>query len=1169
MSTEVMLKDVNIDDKYTVEKGRVFISGTQALVRLLMLQRQRDALKGLNTAAYISGYRGSPLGNVDMEIWRSKKLVEENHITFNPGLNEDLAATAVWGSQQVNVNPGAKYDGVFGMWYGKHPGVDRSGDAFRHGNHFGTDPAGGVLAIAGDDPACKSSSIPGQTELSFQDQQIPVLAPTNVQEFLDYGAYGYDLSRYSGCWVAMKVVTENVESTVSAIVDPERIKTVPPASHVLPEGGLGPRWPDTALEQEARLRNQKMPAVMAFMKANRLDRVALDVPNAKIGIVSSGKPFADVMQALDMLGIDEETAAAIGLKVYKVGMIWPLEPTGLMEFAEGLDEIFVIEEKRAFLEPQIKEMLFNMRDKFRSVVVGKHDDKGETLIPETGETSPQLVAHALARRLDLHLDRTREDINEDIQNKLALLDARDRGSNLPKSGVVRMPYFCSGCPHNSSTKVPDGSRAAAGIGCHTMAIWMNRSTGAYTQMGGEGATWMGQAPFTDEKHIFQNLGDGTYFHSGYLAIRAAVAAKTQITYKILFNNAVAMTGGQSHDGDLTPEAVSKQVAAEGVKRIAVVSDGVEYVAPPSAFAPIATFHHRSDLDAVQRELRDFEDVSVLLYVQTCAAEKRRLRKRNEFPDPNRRVFINDEVCEGCGDCGIKANCVSIMPKETDLGRKRRIDQSACNKDFSCVDGFCPSFVTVVNGKPRKKLGNTSTQSDVSIPELPTPVLPSLDTPHGVIVAGIGGTGVVTIGAILGMAAHLEGKGVSTFDLTGLAQKNGPVICQVKIANTPEEIHTTSIAIGEARTVIGCDIVTTGNAESLSKMQPAGTHAVVNTFETMPAAFALDKNLQFPSVQLRDAITSATGGNASFVNASEIATNIMGDAIASNLFMAGFAWQQGLLPLSAESIDKAIELNGVRAEFNQRAFALGRWAAADQNTVEKIAFPDTPVQLNAAEKTDIEGLVSDRVARLTDWQNAAYAKSYETFVARVAQAEAKIPGSVGALTEAVARNLFKLMAYKDEYEVARLYTTQAFQDKLKAQFEDGYSLRFHLAPPLIAKKDPNSGEARKSEYGPWVMTLFGLLRNLKGLRGTALDVFGRTEERKAERALIKEYFETLNKVSSALTPDTLELAMEIASLPEQIQGFGHVKERNMKRVAERRQNLVAAFDSGNKQSAAAE
>ncbi|MBT3703772.1 MAG: indolepyruvate ferredoxin oxidoreductase family protein [Alphaproteobacteria bacterium] len=1169
MPTDVMLKDVKLDDKYTIEKGRIFISGTQALVRLLMLQRQRDALNGLNTAAYISGYRGSPLGNVDMEIWRSKKLVTENHITFNPGLNEDLAATAVWGSQQVNVNPGAKYDGVFGMWYGKHPGVDRSGDAFRHGNHFGTDPKGGVLAIAGDDPACKSSSIPGQTELSFMDQQIPVLAPTNVQEFLDYGAYGYDLSRYSGCWVAMKVVTENVESTVSAIVDPERIKTTPPANHVLPEGGLGPRWPDSALEQEARLRNQKIPAIMAFMKANRLDKVALNAANAKIGIVSSGKPFADVMQALDMLGIDEDTAAAIGVKVYKVGMIWPLEPTGLKEFAEGLDEIFVIEEKRAFLEPQIKEMLFNQRDKFKAVVVGKTDENGEVLIPETGETSPQLIARALARRLDLYLDRNREEIHEDIHNKLALIDARDRGSNQPSSGVVRMPYFCSGCPHNSSTKVPDGSRAAAGIGCHTMAVWMNRSTGAYTQMGGEGATWMGQAPFTTEKHIFQNLGDGTYFHSGYLAIRAAVAAKTQITYKILFNNAVAMTGGQSHDGDLTPEAISKQVAAEGVKRIAVVSDGAEYVAPPSDYASIATFHHRSDLDAVQRELREFEDVSVLLYVQTCAAEKRRLRKRNEFPDPNRRVFINDEVCEGCGDCGIKANCVSIMPKETDLGRKRRIDQSACNKDFSCVDGFCPSFVTVVNGKPRKKLGNSSQTNEIDIPELPLPTLPGLDTPHGIIVAGIGGTGVVTIGAILGMAAHLEGKGVSTFDLTGLAQKNGPVICQVKVANTPEEIHTTSIAIGEAKTVIGCDIVTTGNAESLSKMQSAQTHAVVNTFETMPAAFALDKNLQFPSVQLRDAITSATGGNASFVNASEIATNIMGDAIASNLFMAGFAFQQGLLPISAQAINKAIELNGVRIEFNQRAFALGRWAAADQNAVEKLAFPEAPIQLKTEEKTDLEALIKDRVERLTNWQNVAWANSYQTFVADVAKAEAALPGSVGSLSEAVARNLFKLMAYKDEYEVARLYTAPEFKEKLKAQFEDGYSLRFHLAPPLIAKKDPNSGEARKSEYGAWVMSLFGILSKLKGLRGTALDIFGYSEERKSERALIVEYQSTLKDLASRMTGDTLELAIEVANLPEQIQGFGHVKERNLKSVTERRKSLLDAFNSGNKQSAAAE
>jgi len=1155
------LADVTLDQKYTLERGRVYLTGIQALVRLTLLQRERDARAGLNTAGYVSGYRGSPLGGLDQALAAARTHLEPAHILFHPGLNEDLAATALWGTQQVNLFPGAKYSGVFGMWYGKGPGVDRCGDVFRHANAAGTSKYGGVIAVAGDDHAAKSSTLPHQTDHVFKAVMMPLLYPTSVQEYLDLGVHGFAMSRYSGCWVAFKCVSDIVESSASVYVDPDRVKTVIPADFVLPPDGLNIRWPDPFLVQEERLLHHKLYAALAYCRANGLNRIVIDSPRPRLGIITAGKSYMDVRQALEDLGIDERLAAEIGIRLYKCGMIWPLESEGVRRFAEGLEEILVVEEKRQFLEYQLKEELYNWREDVRPRVIGKFDEKGEWalphgewLLPAASELSPARIGRAIASRI------ARFYTSDRIKARLAFLEAKEKALATPRVTAERPPYYCAGCPHNTSTRVPEGSRATAGIGCHVMALWMDRATATFTHMGAEGVPWIGQAPFTETQHIFANLGDGTYFHSGLLAIRAAVAAKVPITYKILYNDAVAMTGGQRIDGPLSVPQITRQLAAENVEKIVVVTDEPHKYGAREGFAPGVPVYHRDELERVQRELRDWSAqhsaVSALVYDQTCAAEKRRRRKRGTFPDPAVRAFINELVCEGCGDCGIKSNCVAVEPLETEFGRKRVINQSACNKDFSCVNGFCPSFVTVEGGRPRR--GKALAAGVESWPELPEPALPATDNPYNVLVTGIGGTGVVTIGALLGMAAHLEDKGVSVLDMTGLAQKNGAVTSHVRFGNRPEDIHAVRIAAGEADLVLGCDMLVAGGSEALAKMRSGRTRLVINSAEVPTADFTRNPEWTFPGGDVQAELKAAVGAaSADFVDGTRIATALMGDAIATNLFMLGYALQKGLVPVSAAAIERAIELNGVAVEANLKAFVWGRRTAHDARAVEKVATPGDVIPLSQRLSRNLDEIIARRVEFLTGYQDAAYAERYRKLVNRVRQIEADRVGGT-RLTEAVARYYFKLLAYKDEYEVARLFTRPEFAKRVDAAFEGNFRLRFHLAPPIIAKPDPVTGEPRKRVFGPWMMSVFRLLARLKGLRGTALDVFGYSEERRRERQLIDDYEKTIVEVLDGLSRDNHATAVGIASIPEEIRGFGPVKARHIERAKAGEARLLAEF-----------
>jgi indolepyruvate ferredoxin oxidoreductase len=1174
MNAPARLQEITLDDKYTLQSGRVFMTGTQALVRLPMLQRARDLAAGLNTAGFISGYRGSPIGGFDYALWRAKEHIENSHIRFQPGVNEDLAATSIWGTQQVNLYPDAKYDGVFAMWYGKGPGVDRCGDVFKHANSAGTSRHGGVLVLAGDDHAAKSSTLAHQSEHIFKACCIPVLNASSVQEYLDLGLHGFAMSRFSGCWIAFKCVTDVIESGAVIEIDPERVQIAIPSDFAMPPGGLNIRWPDGFLEQEARLLDYKVYAALAYCRANKLDRIVWDSPNARFGIVTTGKSFGDTLQALADLGIDESVARDAGIRLYKVAMSWPLEPQGARRFAEALEEILVVEEKRQVIEYQIKEELYNWREGMRPPrVVGKFDDNGEWsiaegqpagnwLLPAHYELSPTVIAKALANRFaKLGLDQR---MGDRYRERLAYLEFKEKALAKPRVVANRLPYFCSGCPHNTSTQVPEGSRAMAGIGCHFMALWMDRNTTTFTHMGGEGAPWIGQAHFTECPHVFANIGDGTYFHSGLLAIRAAVAAGVSMTYKILYNDAVAMTGGQHVDGPLDPARVSRQIAAEGVNPIVAVVDEKEPLPADLDWAPGVTIRPREELDAVQRELREKKGVSAIIYVQTCATEKRRRRKRDEFPDPPKRVVINELVCEGCGDCSVKSNCLSVEPLETEFGRKRAINQSACNKDFSCLKGFCPSFVTVEGGSLKKGKASFEGESDpfdelrAGFPVLSDPQTPALDQPFQVLVTGIGGMGVITIGQILAMAAHLEGKGATVLDMSGLAQKFGPVMSHVKIAETPGELHSVRVGTGAADLVLGCDLVVASGTEALSKMNDKTTKVVVNATVSPTAEFVKNPDWQLPGTDLQGDIVEAAGAkNVDFIPAGKLATALLGDAIATNMFMLGYAFQKGWVPLGEASLLRAIELNGVAVEFNRKAFAWGRRAAADLAQVERLALPAEVIPISQAFSRNLDELIARRVEFLTSYQDAAYAERYRGLVERVREIETQKTGST-ALTEAVARYYFKLLAYKDEYEVARLYTDSAFMQKIQGMFEGDYKLSFHLAPPIFNKPDPLTGEAAKSEFGPWMMAAFRILAKLKALRGTALDVFGHTEERKTERRLIVEYQSTVAELLKRLDRDNHKLAVEIASIPEHIRGFGHVKQRHLAEAKKKEAGLLAAL-----------
>ncbi len=1148
------LAAVSLDDKYTVERGRIYLTGIQALVRLPMMQRQRDLADGLNTAGFVSGYRGSPLGGLDQSLWAARSFLKDNHIHFEPGLNEDLAATAIWGSQQANLFPDTRYDGVFGMWYGKGPGVDRTIDVLKHANGAGTSKHGGVLFVAGDDHGAVSSTLAHQSDHLFMATMMPVLHPASVQDYLDYGLYGWAMSRYSGLWVGFKAISETVESSASVEADPDRVKIVMPDDFQMPDEGVSIRWPDDRFAPEQRLHDTKIFAALAFARANQLDKIVIDSPNPRLGIITTGKAYLDVRQALDDLGIDDAMAAEIGLRVYKVAMPWPLERYGARRFAEGLEEVLVVEEKRAIVENQLKEQLYNWRESVRPRVIGKRDEDSNTLLSPIGELTPARVARVIAGRIGRFITSTH------IEERLAFLDAKERALAAEPDKIVRTPYFCSGCPHNSSTKVPEGSRATAGIGCHYMSIWMDRSTSTSTQMGGEGVPWIGQAPFTDEKHVFANLGDGTYHHSGLLAIRAAVSAGVNITYKILYNDAVAMTGGQPIETSLTVPAISRQVQGEGVARVVVVSDEPEKYPRNTPFAPGVTIRHRDELDAVQRELRDTPGVTVLIYDQTCAAEKRRRRKRGTYPDPAIRAVINDLVCEGCGDCSDQSNCISVEPLDTEFGRKRAINQSACNKDFSCLNGFCPSFVTVHGGELRKRRpGAAGGRYQALMEKLPAPPPADLTNPQSILLTGIGGTGVVTVGAILGMAAHLEGKGVTLLDQTGLAQKGGAVTSHIRIARGADQIYAVRIPAGGADVLIGCDLVVSAGSETLAKVQNGVTRAVVNQHKTPTAGFVLDGDQRFDAETLKASVRQAAGDNLTeFVDASTLATALMGDAIATNLFMLGYAYQRGLIPVSEAALVQAIQLNGVAVESNLRTFGWGRLAAADPMAVDEAARPQLPVFHDRIVSAGLGEVIDRRADHLTEYQDAAYARRYRDLVERVRGAEAvAVPGS-DRLADAVARNFFKLLAYKDEYEIARLHADPLFQEKLTAQFEGDYKIAFHLAPPLIARRDPHTGHLRKRRYGAWMLPIFRTLAKFKGLRGTALDPFGHTAERRRERQLIVEYEAVVDELLASLSPGNHALAVEIAGLPARIRGFGHVKEQAIAAAKAEEAALMARF-----------
>jgi indolepyruvate ferredoxin oxidoreductase len=1136
------LAEIRLDDKYRLATGHLYLTGTQALTRLPMLQKQRDTAHGLNTACFISGYRGSPLGNLDKSLWDAREYLKDNHIHFQPGVNEELGATAVWGSQQTNLFPGARYDGVFSMWYGKGPGVDRCGDVFKHGNSAGVSKHGGVLLLAGDDHGCKSSTIAHQSEHAFIAASIPVLNPSNVQELLDYGIIGWELSRYSGCWVALKTIAENVDSSAVVEVNPLRVEVKYPDDFKLPEDGVHIRWPDPPLAQEARLNIYKIYAARAFALANKLDKVMLDTPNPRLGIITTGKSYLDVRQALNDLGLDDELCAQVGLRVLKIGMSWPLEPVSVHEFAEGLDEILVVEEKRSIIEDQLTGQLYNWPVGKRPVVVGEFDEHGNSLLPNLGELTPAMIARVIAKRLEpIYTSAV-------IVERLAFLAAKEASLAAPKHSTVRTPHFCSGCPHNSSTKVPEGSRAQGGIGCHYMTQWMDRSTDTFTQMGGEGVTWIGQAPFTDTPHVFQNLGDGTYFHSGHLALRAAVASGVNITYKILYNDAVAMTGGQPIDGELRVDQLSQQVFAEGVRRIALVSDEPEKYPSRASFAPIVTFHHRRELDAVQRELREFKGVSVIIYDQTCATEKRRRRKRGKLVDPQKRAFINSAVCEGCGDCSVKSNCLSVLPLETELGRKRQIDQNACNKDYACMDGFCPSFVSVHGGSLRKPEAVGLGALFIALPE---PSQPSLKRPWNILLPGVGGSGVTTVGALLGMAAHIEGKGCTVLDQAGLAQKFGPVVTHIRIAAQQDDIYAVRIAAGEADLLLGCDLVVSASEDALAKLNEKIAHAVINTHEAATAEFTRNPDAQVPGGAMRDALMEAVGADKThFVDATRLATRLLGDSIATNLFMLGFAYQKGLVPVSAEAIDKAIELNAVSVELNKQAFLWGRRAAHDNAAVERLIKPET---LEAPHCESLDDILTDRMQRLRDYQNPAYALHYREQLEPVIKADSD---PEQRLSKAMARNYYKVLAYKDEYEVARLYSDGSFTRQLAETFAGDYRLEFHLAPSWLCKPDAKTGQPIKRTFGPWMLKAFSVLARFKFLRGSLLDPFGHSEERKQERELIREYEGYLDFVLGHLKVDNYASALELVSLPEQIRGYGHVKQLNLEKARAQAENLKA-------------
>ncbi|MEX2517783.1 MAG: indolepyruvate ferredoxin oxidoreductase family protein [Paracoccaceae bacterium] len=1135
---------VSLGDRFDLGCDQVLLNGTQALVRLMQTQKWRDRQAGHNTAGYVSGYRGSPLGGVDGTFLGARKALDEYDIRFEPALNEDAGATMIWGAQQAGLRGDGLFDGVFGLWYGKGPGVDRSGDVFRHANLAGVAALGGVLAAMGDDHTGESSTTVHQSDFAFVDAQMPILAPAGVQEIIDLGVHGYAMSRFASVWVGIKCLKDTIEST--AVIDgrPDRIQTVIPADFEMPADGLSIRMVDDRIPQEVRMQRYKRWAAQAYARANGIDKRVRGEKGAKIGVVSAGKSWLDVAHALDLLGIDEETAKRIGVTVYKPAMIYPLEPTALKAWAEGLDLIVVVEEKRSLIESQIKELLFD--EAHRPRVIGKRDEADKTLFPVEMGLSPVDVALKLGKIL----------FNEGVASELNTrrIEALESAANSANVEATpeRTPWFCSGCPHNTSTKLPDGSIGFAGIGCHFMAQWMDRGVIGYTHMGGEGVNWVGESRFSKTKHAFQQLGDGTYTHSGAQAIRAAVTAGANVTYKILYNDAVAMTGGQTLEGGLDVYRIIEEVKAYGVKKLMVVYDEKEAFDPARVPAGVET-RKRAELDAVQRELREIEGVTALIYVQTCAAEKRRRRKRGKFPDIDKRIYINPEVCEGCGDCGVKSNCVSVAPLDTELGRKRQIDQSSCNKDFSCVNGFCPSFVTLHGATPKKEKA-----AGLDLPDLPEPTLPKIDGVWNTVTTGVGGTGVVTIGALLGMAAHVEGKGAGVMEMAGLAQKGGAVQIHCRIAEKPEDITAIRVATGEADVVIGGDLLVTAGAKTQALMANGRTAVVCNTYEINTGEFTRDGGFRIPADRLRLGLEARVGADkVVYLNATRLAEKLLGDAIFSNVLVLGAAWQMGRIPIGREAIMKAIELNGAGIDGNKMAFEIGRWAVVHPAEAEAAVAPKQVLAKSYDDK------IAFRRARLVAWGNEAWAVRWEASVRAAEAAEAKVREATGGradgFAEAAAFGLFKLMTYKDEYEVARLHT-ETLDSHIAERFDNVKKIEFHMAPPILGKKD-SKGHPVKTTFGPWMQTALKHMAKFKGLRGGAFDIFGYSAERKSERAAIAEHEALLAELCAGLKPETHSVAAQLAALPLQVKGFGYVKAANAEATAKRRAELLAEFRAG--------
>jgi indolepyruvate ferredoxin oxidoreductase len=1138
--TEPIRSDYKISDSLWAEQGQIFLTGTQALVRLLPMQRELDRRLGWNTKGFISGYRGSPLGMVDQEVWKAQPRLTECGIDFLPAINEELGATAVLGTQRVEADPERTADGVFAMWYGKGPGVDRAGDALKHGNAYGSSPHGGVLVVAGDDHGCVSSSMPHQSDQTMRAWSMPVVAPACVAEYLEFGLFGWALSRFSGTWVGMTAISEVVESGATVDLDliNRRVGSWSDADTVRQQSGLKPhadglhiRWPDLpSLKIESRL-PAKLAAVAAFARINRIDRNIVAPKAPQVGIVTAGKAHFDFLEVLRRLDISLDDLALAGVAVYKVGLSFPIEQHGMRDFCQGLGEVLVIEEKGSFVEQQMQEMLYN--DAVRPRIVGKFDRDGQALVSALGELRPSRLIELVAGWL--------ADVNPSLDQRHAVIDfvVPELLSNIADA-VKRLPYFCAGCPHNTSTKVPEGSKAQAGIGCHFMASWMDRDTEGLIQMGGEGVDWVSHSRFTKVPHIFQNLGDGTYYHSGYLAIRQAVAAKATMTYKILFNDAVAMTGGQPVDGVISVDGIARQVEAEGVKKVVVVSDDIDKYQPIAHRFPGGTeFLAREALDEVQRRLRDLQGVTVLIYEQTCAAEKRRRRKRGEAIDPAKRLFINQSVCEGCGDCGVQSNCVAVLPDETELGRKRKISQSSCNKDYSCAKGFCPSFVSVEGGQLKKRSGLLASGRavfDQLVSKLPLPAEHQWIAPYDLLITGVGGTGVVTIGAIVAMAANLEGKSASVLDFMGFAQKGGSVLSFVRLADRPERLNQVRIDAQQADAVLACDVVVAASPDALSTIRRGRTRIIANT-HSVPVADSLrqpDADLHMEA--LLDKLTFAAGDGLRLeLDGQQLAELFFGDSIFSNMICLGFAWQAGVIPLSLDALERAIVLNGVAMEMNRLAFHLGRVVQGVPDARDQLAAPRA-----APANQTLEGLIASNAERLTAYQNAAYAERYRAFVEHLRDQESQVHGDAGfPFTTAAARSLQKLMMYKDEYEVARLYTDGSFQRALNQQFDGGFKLRFHMAPPAFAKPK-NGAPPLKISLGPWLFPVLQVLARLRALRGTWLDPFGRTEERKLERRLIEDFIKRCEELMPQITAENIAVASEIARVPMRIRGYGHVK-----------------------------